>query len=321
MTACDVSLRWVGRGILLAGLFGASTPPAEAAWRVTLTILQYQQIDAPDDRLGGEFYPKVEIAGHRFRSPDHREDTMRDAPNWRFTRGVDTDNPVPIRIGMWDHDWPDADDHLDVSPVDGHRSLQISFDPRTGRISGDVFGFAGQAIPAVGRGESDRVRIVFRVTSEWVSAPSGTGESYGGRTPVSLNWCDARSQGTYRSNGSQDSWQGGSYPECARPLLHLNGVDFRNATPGGSITIGSLNFDNRRGDQVIGLVRSLNGRMYVWNLLQVAQWTPNRIVVQVHQGVEPGEYGVVILNRLPESDGTVLGVFEQGSNVFGVTIH
>lgn len=321
MRACRVSLHWIGRGILLAGLLGAAAPPAEAGWRVTLTILQYQQIDAPDDGLGGEFYPKVVIAGHQFRSPDHSEDTMRGAPHWRFVRGVDTDNAVEIRIAMWDHDWPDADDHLDVSPRDGHRNLRISFDPRMGTISGDIFGFAGQDIVAVGRGESDRVRIVFRLASEWVSPPSQTGEGYDGRIPVSPNWCDARSQGGNGSNGSEERWQGGSYPPCARPLVGLNGVDGRNATPGGHITLTSLNFGNQRDDQVVGLVRSVNGRMYVWNLLQVSQWRSNGIVVQVHEGVEPGQYGVLILHRLPESAGTVLGVFEQGSNVYSVTIH
>src|SRR5262249_8229366 len=138
---------------------------------VTLTIIRVRQIDNVDDTRPGEFYAKVRVGAKSFPKTDHREDDGDVTPNWRFREGVAAGSTGPHSIAIWDHDYPDADDHCDVSPLDGKKTLQISYDLSTGRIGGDVSGNESEVIHARGEGDSDSVEIWFRLTQSPAPPP------------------------------------------------------------------------------------------------------------------------------------------------------
>jgi len=175
---------------ILAVLALLSFTPASQAQSVmvTLTIIRVRQIENLEGAKPGEFYVKVRIGARNFAKTRHRKD-RRDAwpnwppgtpptfpsdphrkdgrnvsRNWTFNQSATRNSTVPISIAILERHAPDADGHCDVSPAHGKRTLEISYDLATGRISGDVTGNEGALIHARGEGESDSVEIWFRLT-------------------------------------------------------------------------------------------------------------------------------------------------------------
>lgn len=159
---------------------------------LTLTITRVKQTDNVDDTRLGEFYAKVKIGGVAQPQTGHREDDGDVSPNWRFSRSAALNSTVPFQIDIWDHDSPDPDDHCDVSPVHGKKALEISYNLRTGQISGDVTGACGDLIHARGAGDSDRVEIWFRVTRagscQAPPPPVRTAEVWASDLKIKLDW-------------------------------------------------------------------------------------------------------------------------------------
>lgn len=112
-------------------------------------------------RNDSDFYSRVKISNQTSVSPtvSGKNDL---SPNWQFkTSG--TLGPVPIRVELWDSDFG-SDDHVDINKRAGQKNLSLSYDPITGKISGDAFGSKGQQIYTKGAGDSDSGEMWFRVS-------------------------------------------------------------------------------------------------------------------------------------------------------------
>lgn len=172
------TLRWSDRPRAicrpaLAGLLGfamllVSSPTAPAAQdrpmaTVTLTITHVKQISNVDATKPGEFYAKVKINGQSFPETGHREDDGDVRPNWTFTTVVPTTGSASFSIDIWDHDFPDADDHCDASPKKGRKRLSFYYNFTTDEIGGDVTGNAGSLLHARGAGNGNRVEVWCRI--------------------------------------------------------------------------------------------------------------------------------------------------------------
>jgi hypothetical protein len=135
---------------------------------VTVTIWRVAQVDNLDkgDQLKADradFYALVKIgAGPLVRSGNHSDDDGH--PGWKFF-GDAGSRYVPIRIKINDDDggFEEQDDYVDVCPKSNKKDLNLVFDTKTGRISGDVKGRRGQIIYTIGRGDNDKGKLWFSV--------------------------------------------------------------------------------------------------------------------------------------------------------------
>jgi hypothetical protein len=144
---------------------------------------------------------------------------------------------------------------------------------------------------------------------------------------VLANRCMSRSRNrTSRSTDEYEISTGGIYAAC-ETMRTINDENSLSAFPGSEITIAG-NFGSRRGDQHVALAkvvevyserqRRTELRLNVSHLLQIVAWSPNRVRIRIDDRVRPGDYRLLILNRL--SEGVVPGIFEQGSNVIQIRV-
>ncbi|MFB2980004.1 CARDB domain-containing protein [Microseira sp. BLCC-F43] len=107
-----------------------------------------------------DFYSKVTIAGVQQSSPtiDGKDDV---SPNWQFIQTAG--GRVPIKIELWESDTGSGDEHVDINSRTGYKDLNLTYDPLTGAIYGDVAGSKGQQIYSYGAGDSDRGKIWFTI--------------------------------------------------------------------------------------------------------------------------------------------------------------
>lgn len=136
---------------------------------VYVTIQRIRQVDDPDPSLfqgAGDYFAKVRMAGAWLAPSTVASDSTDVSPGWFFGLAFSSDlhRTVPIHIEIHDEDDFSGDDFCDVSPVGGKSALDIAVDSGTGRITGDVAGFAGTPITVQGQG-SDRVEMTFLVTT------------------------------------------------------------------------------------------------------------------------------------------------------------
>lgn len=160
-------LKIITAAALLAGV-GATQAGPQKGRMVTVKIWRVAQVDNLDkgDQLGtdrADFYALVKIGnGELTRSGNHSDDDGH--PGWEFY-GESSARMVPIRIKINDDDGglEEQDDYVDVSPVSNKKDLNVMFDTKTGRISGDVRGRRGQIIYTIGRGDNDKGKLWFSI--------------------------------------------------------------------------------------------------------------------------------------------------------------
>src|SRR5688572_20678949 len=141
-------LRLTPVGLLLAALILGMTSPARAATQpVTVTINYLEQLGDPDLTTRGDYYAKIFINNVQqntpaldFGFPDSYivpTGQLLSSP-WVVSVDVPTDAvTVPVRIEVWESDWPDDDDQADAVPgSDDFIELQI--DMATATWTGDV---------------------------------------------------------------------------------------------------------------------------------------------------------------------------------------
>lgn len=169
---------WLVKVMREAGHYGFQVPQRHVPGPTTaptlrfvyLTIRAVTQIDDPDPgptQGTGDFYARVTMDGARFAKSKHRDNRTSVRPNWIFGLGFssDVDRRIPIRIQIYDHDALSRDDLCDLSPVDGKKRLDLTYDTATGQVTGDVSGTRDTPITVRGSGVSNRVEVRFVVTS------------------------------------------------------------------------------------------------------------------------------------------------------------
>lgn len=152
----------------ILGALGATYAEPPKAKMVTVKIWRVAQVDNLDkgDQLGtdrADFYALVQIGnGELRRSGNHSDDDGH--PGWEFY-GEATGRTVPIRIKINDDDGglEEQDDYVDVCPKSNKKDLNLVYDTRTGRISGDARGRRGQIIHVVGGGDNDKGKLWFSI--------------------------------------------------------------------------------------------------------------------------------------------------------------
>lgn len=159
--AVAVGLTSVALAAIPARVCAVDEPPNHT---ISLTIERVKQIHNVDDTRSGEFYAKVKMHQQSFPKTGHREDDGDVSPHWTFITVAPENLTLWIYIAIYDHDWPDPDDHCDASPVKGGKTLRISYNVRTEEIRGDVTGHGGDLIHTRGAGDGNRVEIWFRIT-------------------------------------------------------------------------------------------------------------------------------------------------------------
>lgn len=130
------------------GLGGVAVPALAQDVPVTVTIMQFEEIDDPDDvqvvdaidgpdLIGdGDYYPQVRIGANPFE--DRRGDfaeaetiiALQSRPGWTFTREVPIQPTVPVVLRMWDADH-DEDDIIDINPIDSVQEVVAIVDLAT----------------------------------------------------------------------------------------------------------------------------------------------------------------------------------------------
>jgi uncharacterized repeat protein (TIGR01451 family) len=134
--------------LLTALILGVAASPARAATQpVTVTINYLEQLGDPDVSSRGDFYAKVFINGEQentpaldFGFPDSYivpTGQLLSSP-WVVTVDVPTDAvTVPVRIEVWESDWPDDDDQADAVPgSDDFIELEVNM--QTAKWTGNV---------------------------------------------------------------------------------------------------------------------------------------------------------------------------------------
>lgn len=134
---------------------------------VTVTIHRLKEISNLDKDFPrkdqADFFAQIWIAG---KATNTRVMSKDDGwPNWRV-RGWVPGNTTKIKIRIMDDDggMEEDDDHVDVAPRIGDKDLDLTFNAKTGRVTGDVRGRRNQRIHARGGGEdSDKAEIWFSI--------------------------------------------------------------------------------------------------------------------------------------------------------------
>jgi hypothetical protein len=149
----------------LAPTYVTSSPPAARTIYLTIRrIAQNDNLDADFLRADrADFYAQVAIAGvWRTSNTVHGKDVIW--PSWRFSRTTGS-SPVRIHLRIYDNDGglEGRDDRCDVNPLTGARELSFTYNPATGRISGDASGFRGEPIHVKGFGDANRAEVTFVV--------------------------------------------------------------------------------------------------------------------------------------------------------------
>ncbi len=306
VAACN--RRFAGRG----RLYGATLAVLEAiallagpldvqarVKKLTLTITRVRQIDNLDSSRPGELYAKVQIGNRAFPKTGHREDDGDVSPNWTFVSAADENSPVRITIGIFDHDDPDADDHCDVSPVDGKKTLEIFYHLRTDQVAGDVVGHGGELIHVRGRGDGDRVEMWFRVSQTDPPAPPARGIHPGDLpSQVSCGSCTvSRAIGAYERSTSVDL-----------PCPRISSVQPSQTFAGQWISVAGSGFGQSadrigpcyRGPKKVMITRLIEGGAGVPAPIQMRMsgWSNDRINVLIPANLNPGRYRVGIFYPL-----------------------
>jgi hypothetical protein len=162
--------KWILTGLAAAALSAVLAAAGTKARVITVKIWRVAQgegvnLDAGDqlkiDRA--DFYAWCKIGnGKLIRSTNHSDDDGH--PGWEFY-GEGSGRYVPVRIKINDDDGglEDKDDYVDVNPRANKKDLHLTFDTRTGRITGDARGRRGQIIHVVGGGDDDKGKLWFSI--------------------------------------------------------------------------------------------------------------------------------------------------------------
>jgi hypothetical protein len=126
-------------------------------------INRVRQIDDLDSLAegGADFYARVGIDGVESTSPvsENRDDVT---PQWTFTQPV-TGESVPITIKLFEKDSVGGDDHCDINPRGRARDLSLTYNLRTGAVTGDATGLRQRLIHVAGGADDKRAQIWFTV--------------------------------------------------------------------------------------------------------------------------------------------------------------
>jgi len=138
---------------------------------VTVKIKNIIQIADPDRKGGqgnGDYYAIISIDGSRFHTSEI-ESTNFD-PNWTFTQNVNAGQKsvIPIHIELWDNDRK-RDDHIDINPSKSKKSLDLRYDLKSKKWTGDVK--YPTTIVQGNNGEHGVARMTFEITSESLGSP------------------------------------------------------------------------------------------------------------------------------------------------------
>jgi len=220
-------------------------PPSST--RVTVTVNQVKAIDDMEQGLLGgsgeaDFFTKLTINGQTWESP-FKSNQNHIVPNWQFTQEV-TDFTVPITINMHEHDGGlfGSTNDVDINPSGGVKRLNLLYDLRTGKISGDASGTRGEQIYVRGSGDSLRAEMWFTIGSDILlvqpntapTVPKGLNEVVNGNS-VTLNWNRATDGETAPADltynlrvGTTPSGENIISPTSISPQLAQNGNVDRN---------------------------------------------------------------------------------------------
>ena len=267
--------------------------------KITLIITRVRQVDNIDYSRPGELYAKVEIGSRALPKTGHREDDGDVSPNWTFISVADENSTVRITIGIFDHDAPDADDHCDVSPVDGKKTLEIFYNLRTNQITGDVVGHGGALIHARGRGDGNRVEMWFRISQTDPPPPPARGIHPGDLpSQASCGSCTvSRTNGEYERSTSVDL-----------PCPRIASTRPTQTFAGQWISVSGTGFGESadrigpcyRGPKKVMITRLIEGGAGVPAPVQmrVSGWSHDRINAQIPANLSPGRYRVGIFYPL-----------------------
>lgn len=141
-------------------------PEPAPAGDVKVTITHVESIDDVDPAPGqgqADFYARITI-DDEFKSFATVEGNSSHSPNWSLTNSV-VGTTVKIRILLYDEDTGPAapDDLCDIDPGNDRKGLDITYNLKTGKITGDVSGDRGVVRTVSGANDSDRCRISFKV--------------------------------------------------------------------------------------------------------------------------------------------------------------
>src|SRR5688572_19598806 len=134
------AVRAAAAAALSAGLLAspASIPSAQAH-DVTISYMVFVRVHKVDERScvdscgNADFYAIFEVEGQAIdgQSPktNHISNASHITPDWHFRVGKSSshliDQYLPVSIAIWDSDWPDADDHVDITPGNGSKTLHM----------------------------------------------------------------------------------------------------------------------------------------------------------------------------------------------------
>lgn len=143
-----------------------SPPPVLPSGTVKITITRVRSVDDVDPGPGqgeADFYARIEL-DDKFRSFGTIESENSPQPNWSLSNTV-VGETVRIHITLFDEDTGLAapDDVCDLDPASGRRALDVTYNLRSGRVTGDATGDRGEEITVRGGGDSDRCEITFKV--------------------------------------------------------------------------------------------------------------------------------------------------------------
>lgn len=154
------------RGPVTAALPSAAP---ESLRFVRLKVHRIDAVDADDGFLGGDldWYGRSEIAGQRYWSGliDEHDNFHFDRPPyapWAMTKAIPPSmSDVPIVFQLMELDYSE-DDHVDINPKSGPKSLVFRYSPATGQLRGDVSG--PTRFTTEGRGDCDCARVEMSVS-------------------------------------------------------------------------------------------------------------------------------------------------------------
>lgn len=148
----------------------SSTSLREGLDAVVIQVTDIEAIDSRDPLPGDEadWYMRARIDGQDYISgyisgKDHMDFTQKPYGPFSFVRvRPKNSGPIKVSLGLYDDDsgpYGD-DDHCDISPVKGHKDLELTYDRASG-FTGDI---QGRSIATVrGKGDGDIAEIAFSI--------------------------------------------------------------------------------------------------------------------------------------------------------------